>query len=135
LPRRKTSRSTEPFMLERVKWAEVASVLLVGLNVMLLGLPGALFVEVAAALFPQAGRKISPQKIASGYRWRLGQAESGTCWPTVKDEAGVAFFETSSALWGAMMAATSAAMVSSKATSSSFKLRGSESRMHSAPMI
>jgi hypothetical protein len=46
--------------LNRVKWAEVAAVLLVGLNLMLLGLPGALFVELAAALFPHAGRKISP---------------------------------------------------------------------------
>ena len=42
----------------RVKWAEVAAVLMVGLNLMLLGLPGALFVELAGALFPQAGRRI-----------------------------------------------------------------------------
>lgn len=43
--------------LKRVKWAEIAAVLLVGLNLMLLGLPGALFVEPVASLLAMAGRK------------------------------------------------------------------------------
>lgn len=44
--------------LKRVKWAEVAAVLLVGLNLMLLGLPGALFVDPVAAILSATGRRI-----------------------------------------------------------------------------
>ena len=44
--------------MNRVKWAEIAAVLLVGLNMMLLGLPGALFMEPVAGLFASFGRKL-----------------------------------------------------------------------------
>lgn len=46
--------------MKRVKWAEIAAVLLVGLNMMLLGLPGALFAEPVAGLFASFGRRLPP---------------------------------------------------------------------------
>ncbi len=46
--------------MQRVKWAEIAAVLLVGVNMMLLGLPGALFVEPVAGLFASFGRRLPP---------------------------------------------------------------------------
>jgi hypothetical protein len=47
-------------LLRRVKWAEIAAVLLVGINMMLLGLPGALFLEPVEGLFASFGRKLPP---------------------------------------------------------------------------
>ena len=44
--------------MRRVKWAEIAAVLMVGLNMMLLGLPGGLFVEPVANVFASFGRKL-----------------------------------------------------------------------------
>jgi hypothetical protein len=46
-----------PFF-RRVRWAELTAVLLVGLNLLLLGLPGALFLEPVGALLELTGRKL-----------------------------------------------------------------------------
>lgn len=46
-----------PPFLKRVPWAEITAVLLVGLNLVLLGLPGAVFMELAATM---TGAKIPP---------------------------------------------------------------------------
>jgi hypothetical protein len=43
--------------MKRVPWAEIAAALMVGLNLVLLGLPGALLVSPVSELFEAFGRK------------------------------------------------------------------------------
>jgi len=50
--------TANPGPLKRVPWAEIAAVLMIGLNLVLLGLPGALFVSPVAELFEAFGRKV-----------------------------------------------------------------------------
>lgn len=49
--------------MKRVPWAEIAAVLMVGLNLVLLGLPGALFVWPVAELLGAFGKKISGDSV------------------------------------------------------------------------
>ena len=74
--------------------------------------------------FP-AAHPMSAPEAARISRTINAQFDSGTCCPTVRDEpAGAVFVDASSALFGAMVAATSAAMVSSKVTSLVFQGAG-----------
>jgi hypothetical protein len=50
--------TSKPAPFKRVAWAEITAVLLVGLNLVLLGLPGAIFLEPVAGVFEAFGKKI-----------------------------------------------------------------------------
>ena len=62
-----TTTSTAPF--KRVPWAEITAVLLVGLNLVLLGLPGAIFLEPVASVFESFGKKIPGDAVWPAAIW------------------------------------------------------------------
>jgi hypothetical protein len=58
-----------PAPFKRAAWAEITAALLVGLNLVLLGLPGAIFVEPVASVFEQFGKKIPGDAVWPAAIW------------------------------------------------------------------
>lgn len=58
--------------MKRVPWAEITAVLLVGLNIVLLGLPGALFMGPVSELFAAFGKKIPGDAVWPAAIWVSG---------------------------------------------------------------